>query len=143
MKQGDNSLVILHLSVCLCVCLCVCNYADSIVDVVNQLLIYVIITINIHYILLVGWLQPYLRRKLKLHDTCGVHNLHGIPGVLAALIGIVGAAAATDSLYGNGQVTHRILASQLILNTGFCILGMNSLLVFPKQVCLFMSSKRI
>ncbi len=29
--------------------------------------------------------------------------------------------------------THRILASQLILNTGFCILGMNSLWVFWRQ----------
>jgi ammonia channel protein AmtB len=45
-------------------------------------------------------LQPALHRALKLHDTCGVHNLHGMPGVLAGLIGALMAALATEKEYG-------------------------------------------
>ena len=32
------------------------------------------------------------RLNLPFHDTCGVHNLHGIPGVLGGLIAAVMAA---------------------------------------------------
>jgi len=35
-----------------------------------------------------------------VHDTCGVHNLHGMPGVLGAICGAISAAAAGDSAYG-------------------------------------------
>ncbi|CAB4002428.1 ammonium transporter Rh type B [Paramuricea clavata] len=40
------------------------------------------------------YVQPYLNEKLKLHDTCGVHNLHGMPGLLGALAGVVAAKLA-------------------------------------------------
>ncbi|CAC5358936.1 SLC42A [Mytilus coruscus] len=39
---------------------------------------------------------PYLSYKVRLHDTCGVHNLHGMPGVLA---GIASAVLASLSSY--------------------------------------------
>lgn len=37
---------------------------------------------------------------MKVHDTCGVHNLHGMPGVLAGVVGALMAGIASDSQYG-------------------------------------------
>lgn len=38
-------------------------------------------------------------KKIKIHDTCGVHNLHGLPGILSGLAGIVVASMPVKSLY--------------------------------------------
>ncbi|KAB5586879.1 hypothetical protein PHYPO_G00006510 [Pangasianodon hypophthalmus] len=49
------------------------------------------------------YLTPVLESKLKIQDTCGVHNLHGMPGVMGAIVGSITAAAASASVYGNGM----------------------------------------
>ncbi|XP_066538495.1 ammonium transporter Rh type B [Hoplias malabaricus] len=49
------------------------------------------------------YLSPILESKLKIQDTCGVHNLHGMPGVLGAIVGIVTAAVANEQTYGKGM----------------------------------------
>jgi ammonium transporter Rh len=46
------------------------------------------------------YIQPFLERKIKLHDTCGVHNLHGMPGMLGCFGGAVSAALASATSYG-------------------------------------------
>ncbi|SEP07835.1 ammonium transporter [Nitrosovibrio sp. Nv6] len=35
------------------------------------------------------FIQPALETRFKIVDTCGVHNLHGMPGLLGALIAIL------------------------------------------------------
>uniref|UniRef100_A0A8C8ZCJ8 Ammonium transporter Rh type B n=1 Tax=Prolemur simus TaxID=1328070 RepID=A0A8C8ZCJ8_PROSS len=45
---------------------------------------------------------PILESKFKVQDTCGVHNLHGMPGILGALVGVLVAGLATHEAYGDG-----------------------------------------
>lgn len=45
---------------------------------------------------------PILESKLKIQDTCGVHNLHGMPGVLGALLGALMTGLTTHEAYGDG-----------------------------------------
>jgi len=49
--------------------------------------------------------SPWIEKKLKIHDTCGVHNLHGMPGVLGAALSCVLAVVATKQNYGDGLYT--------------------------------------
>ncbi|OCT69229.1 hypothetical protein XELAEV_18040540mg [Xenopus laevis] len=49
------------------------------------------------------YLTPVLDSKLKIQDTCGVHNLHGMPGILGAVIGAIVALFATADIYGDGM----------------------------------------
>ncbi|NXQ80022.1 RHBG protein, partial [Nyctibius grandis] len=46
------------------------------------------------------FLTPILRSRLKTQDTCGVHNVHGLPGILGALLGTLLTALATADAYG-------------------------------------------
>lgn len=43
-----------------------------------------------------------MAEKLKIHDTCGVNNLHGMPGIIAGIAGAIVAALATTKDYGYG-----------------------------------------
>jgi ammonia channel protein AmtB len=40
-----------------------------------------------------AYLTPLLERVIGLGDTCGVHNLHGIPGLLGGLVRLISAAS--------------------------------------------------
>ncbi|NXS62595.1 RHBGB protein, partial [Brachypteracias leptosomus] len=46
------------------------------------------------------FLTPFLRSRLKIQDTCGVHNVHGLPGILGSLLGTLLVALATADAYG-------------------------------------------
>jgi ammonium transporter Rh len=45
--------------------------------------------------------MPKLEESIGLYDTCGVHNLHGMPGVLGGLASVITAGFATHALYGD------------------------------------------
>ena len=46
----------------------------------------------------------FLEQKLKITDTCGVNNLHGLPGVLGGLVGAISAACASEKVYGDSII---------------------------------------
>ena len=54
----------------------------------------------------IGFLKlgPFLQEKINLHDTCGVHNLHGMPGVLGGVIGAISASLADSSFENNNTL---------------------------------------
>ncbi|XP_004083492.1 ammonium transporter Rh type A [Oryzias latipes] len=63
------------------------------------------------------YLSPVLASKLGIQDTCGVHNLHGMPGILGGLAGIV--AVALGKKDGSAAMQAAALASSL----GFALIG--------------------
>ncbi|KTG32586.1 hypothetical protein cypCar_00019625 [Cyprinus carpio] len=46
-------------------------------------------------------ITPFMEKYMKIQDTCGVHNLHAMPGVLGAVVGAITAATASESVYGH------------------------------------------
>ncbi|NWW32274.1 RHBGB protein, partial [Panurus biarmicus] len=44
---------------------------------------------------------PVLHSRLKIQDTCGVHNIHGLPGILGSLLGTLLTLLATADTYGD------------------------------------------
>ncbi|PIO72132.1 hypothetical protein TELCIR_05940 [Teladorsagia circumcincta] len=62
-----------------------------------------------------AWLSPKLEKRFKLFDTCGVHNLHGIPGILAgALYQLAGMGTALASAIVGGLITGLILQIRIL-----------------------------
>jgi ammonium transporter Rh len=50
-----------------------------------------------------SYITPWMSKKLHTHDTCGVHNLHGMPAVIGAILSCVMAGLATKEAYGDSD----------------------------------------
>ncbi|NXF96333.1 RHAG protein, partial [Eubucco bourcierii] len=67
-------------------------------------------------------LTPFLESKLNIQDTCGVHNLHGLPGILGGIAGII--VTAIKEEYGNGiRFTPGMQAAALGSSVGLALAG--------------------
>ncbi|KAM4695280.1 ammonium transporter Rh type A [Discoglossus pictus] len=64
------------------------------------------------------FLTPILASKLKIQDTCGVHNLHGLPGILGGIAGIVATAMGAKD-----GVSPMIQGAALASSFGISIVG--------------------
>nr|BAE25570.1 unnamed protein product [Mus musculus] len=61
--------------------------------------------------------SPLLANKLMIHDTCGVHNLHGLPGVFGGLASIVAIS------WGMSTASMAMQAAALGSSIGSAIVG--------------------
>merc|ERR1719167_130303 len=43
--------------------------------------------------------SPWMEKNLKVHDTCGVHNLHGMPALIGVILSCIMASLASSDLY--------------------------------------------
>ena len=55
-----------------------------------------------------AYLTKFLQKTIKLHDTCGVLNLHGMPGVIGALIAAIVASRADTNFEANFPLIFKV-----------------------------------
>ncbi|XP_043977829.1 ammonium transporter Rh type B-like [Gambusia affinis] len=46
------------------------------------------------------YLTPFLAQRLRIQDQCGIHNLHGLTGLISSTAGICAILMATEDTYG-------------------------------------------
>lgn len=46
------------------------------------------------------YLSPFLARRLRIQDQCGIHNLHGLTGLISCTAGICAILMASEEIYG-------------------------------------------
>ncbi|NXN13632.1 RHAG protein, partial [Indicator maculatus] len=68
------------------------------------------------------FLTPLLESKLHIQDTCGVHNLHGLPGILGGIAGIIVTAVKDESRHGT-PLTPGMQAAALGSTIGIALAG--------------------
>ena len=66
--------------------------------VLERLQVFFSLDSNISFFyILKGWLQD----TFNLHDSCGVNNLHGMPGLLSSFLSVFYCAIASKNSYGD------------------------------------------
>ncbi|MEI6132347.1 MAG: ammonium transporter [Bacillota bacterium] len=65
-------------------------------------------------------IQPRIEKALKIVDTCGVHNLHGMPGIVGGLAAII-VTPAIASAQLTGIVITVVLAFVVGIGSGYLI----------------------
>ncbi|XP_045916509.1 ammonium transporter Rh type A-like [Micropterus dolomieu] len=72
-------------------------------------------------------LSPILASHLGIQDTCGVHNLYGMPGILGGLAGIVAVALGKKrgvwAIFLNTKCDAAMQAAALASSLGFALVG--------------------
>ena len=76
-------------------------------------------------------IQPWLADKLKLYDTCGINNLHGMPGIAGGITSIIVVGTMTDANTGYyvdkifpGRTAHHQALMQLIALCSTLVISM-------------------
>merc|ERR1719376_274026 len=70
------------------------------------------------------YVQPFLLEKLKVHDTCGVHNLHGLPGLLGSVLSILIVGMTSPHMYEEPNTPGQQAVNQLLAVGGGLVTGL-------------------
>ncbi|XP_077172212.1 ammonium transporter Rh type A [Paroedura picta] len=85
------------------------------------------------------YLTPIFASFLRIQDTCGVHNLHGLPGILGGIASIIAAAAQVNTVISVGMQAAALGCSIGIALVGGAFTGLILSLPFlgqpPDQTC--------
>uniref|UniRef100_A0A3P9HR76 Ammonium transporter AmtB-like domain-containing protein n=1 Tax=Oryzias latipes TaxID=8090 RepID=A0A3P9HR76_ORYLA len=46
------------------------------------------------------YMTPFLAKRMRIQDQCGIHNLHGLTGLISSVAGICAILLATEETYG-------------------------------------------
>lgn len=73
-------------------------------------------------------LMPFLQKKLKLFDTCGINNLHGMPGIIGGLTSVIVLGTMEDpnfeEVFGRTQRKQALMQlAGLGISLGIAIFG--------------------
>ena len=79
-----------------------------------------------------SFISNYIENKLLIWDTCGINNLHGMPGIFGGIISAIAIICATDTNYPNAndifhwnsfykQAGYQLLG--LVITLGIAIIG--------------------
>ncbi|XP_028577790.2 ammonium transporter Rh type A [Podarcis muralis] len=79
------------------------------------------------------YLTPFFASKLKIQDTCGVHNLHGLPGLLGGIASIIAAALQVENNLSTGMQAAALGCSIAIALVGGAFTGLILHLPFWEQ----------
>ncbi|CBY42807.1 unnamed protein product [Oikopleura dioica] len=71
-----------------------------------------------------SYIKPALSNAINLHDTCGVHNLHGMPAILGALASVIRCAAGYHTAdHANGTAMANFQLAGLATTLGISLVG--------------------
>jgi len=69
------------------------------------------------------FLGPLLVAHCHVQDICGVHNLHGMPGLISGIVGIFATIKSQSDHYGFKPNQPGIQAAGIFITLGFAIAG--------------------
>jgi ammonium transporter Rh len=86
---------------------------------------------------------PYLKSSYGLEDTCGVHSLHGMPGVMGAIVSAITVAAAGTESYTDGYFANHSTANQQAKAQIWALLTTLAISIFSGALCGYIASWEI
>src|SRR5690606_8688620 len=87
----------------------------SVADLNLQIFVALIIGSTAGLLATIGYqyIDPFVTRVIKLHDTCSVQSLHVLPGLIAAIAGAIFAVVTQQKEYKTVDEYYRIYPARL------------------------------